>query len=221
MEKPILFSGEMVRAILEGWKIQTRRILKPQPTNENIAIIDRKLADDSDLYMTWLNNSDGGIDQDFNAEYWKCPYGKEKDLLWVRETFAIIDNREFGGKRYPQYRADRPNDPYPGDWPEEEAKGNPDAPKWKPSIFMPKKYARIWLEITNVRVEKLQDIKMKDCAAEGVEDFLHGGYDFNTQNDGSCLRHNFHRLWDSINGKKHPWSSNPWVWVVAFKGIEK
>jgi hypothetical protein len=168
-EKPIIFSTPMVRAILEGRKTQTRRVVKPHEI--------------------------------------KCPW-QVGGLLWVRETFAVIDNTEFDGDIYPEYKADKPDDKYPGDWPEDEAKNNSDAPKWKPSIHMPKKYARIWLEITDIRVERLQDISDYDCAMEGIP---------LTSDDGSNYRPGFKLLWDQINGKKHPWASNPWVWVIGFK----
>ena len=205
MQKPILFSTPMVRAILDDRKNVTRRVVKPQPPTSLSKVID------SGIWTFTCSNP---------GEEWKCPYGQPGDLLWVRETFAIIDDREFGGKRYPQYKVDRPNDAYPGDWPEEEARGNPDAPKWKPSIFMPKKYARIWLEITGVRVERLQDITYAEVIAEGLTWLLTD----EQQTDGEHRRGGiraFKRLWDSINGKKHPWESNPYCWVIEFRRIEK
>jgi len=190
-EHPIIFNTPMVQAILDGRKTQTRRVVKPQPKPHQSG--------------GWVWEKVGGVIATASGKIYKSkmlirnPYGKPSDRLWVRETFTIIDDREFGGDLYPEYKADNPNAKYPGEWPEDEAKGNPEAPKWKPSIHMPKKYARIWLEITGVRVERLKGLTPEDGIAEGVEHWSI-----------------FPSLWDSINGKKHPWKSNPWVWVVEF-----
>jgi hypothetical protein len=185
-ETPIIFSTPMVQAILEGGKTMTRRVVKCAPYS----------GSEEELPTQYI---DGNI---------TCPYGQVGDKLWVRETFAVIRDDLFGGTRHQQYKADRPYDKYPGDWPEDEAKGNPDAPKWKPSIHMPKKYARIWLEITDVRVERLQSIENLDALAEGMH------IDWSVENNPIKQ---FQKLWDSINGKKHPWESNPWVWIIEFK----
>ena len=202
-ERPIIFNTEMVKAILDGRKTQTRRVVKPQPlyTILNPIMLAKDAASPSGFSF---------ISDEIDDIRLKCPYGVHSDRLWVRETWALIDNREFGGTSHLEYKA-YTGDPYPGGWPPEEAKGNPDAPKWKPSIFIPKKYARIWLEIKNIRVERLQDISVKDLYAEG--------YPRPDSQYWDAARKWFHALWQSINGKKYPWESNPWVWVVEFRKL--
>lgn len=118
----------------------------------------------------------------------KSKYNKG-DILWVRETFAEITNGH--NETFIEYKANGNT----GDW------------KWKPSIYMPKKAARIFLEVTNVRAERLQDITGEDSVNEGVPN---GPYAINPVT-------NFKKLWDSINSKRHPWESNPWVWVYDFE----
>jgi hypothetical protein len=167
-ERPILFSGPMVRAILEGRKTITRRVLKLQD------------YDGGNCYETR-----DGILRDILS---LCPYGIPGDRLWVRETWA-----DPCGKRIPVYRAD-------------EATAYQNV-KWRPSIFMPRWASRITLEITRVRVERLQDITEKDAISEGV---LSSDYD-------KTYRYAFSVLWDSINGPKYPWSDNPWVWVIDLR----
>ena len=172
-ERPILFSGEMVRAILDGRKTQTRRVVKPQPPPL------------------------GG--------FVKNPYGQPGDRLWVRETWALDD------KYY--YRADGAVGDRCG--------------KWKPSIHMPRAASRITLEITGVRVERLQEITISDIYAEGAitDEWLEWRDDVSGVGmpAGSRIENErdvWEKLWDSINGKTYPWKSNPWVWVIEFKRIK-
>jgi len=177
-ERPILFSAPMVRAILDGRKTQTRRVVKPQPqvtTPTDASWHDAK----RDM---WRNLSQFARDC--------CPYGVVGDRLAVRETW-----QEVGDAFY--YRAT------------DEQRHASILGEWKPSIHMPRKACRITLEITGVRVERLNEISVVDCHAEGIAPTWEG--EFETEA--------FERLWDSINGKKHPWSSNPWVWVLEFKRI--
>jgi uncharacterized protein YqfB (UPF0267 family) len=175
-ERPILFSGPMVKAILGGRKTITRRVLKLQD------------YDGGDCYET-----KDGILRDILS---LCPYGIPGDRLWVRETWA-----DPCGKRLPVYRAD-------------EATAYLNV-KWRPSIFMPRWASRITLEVTGVRVERLQDITEEDAQAEGVEARR-------SMKDGVApvvysYQDPFRIIWDSINGKKYPWSDNPWVWVIEFR----
>lgn len=124
-----------------------------------------------------------------------CRYGGAGDRLWVKETFQHVGNLLAISPKYCRYRADG----------EEQPVG-----PWKPSIFMPRWASRIMLEITGVRVERLQDISKSDCIAEGMtglED-VHAGW-----------HQSYAQLWDSINAKKHPWNINPWVWVISFNKI--
>lgn len=121
-----------------------------------------------------------------------CPYGQLSDRLWVRETWAnVLFHKMF-------YKAD-------------DDRNLPKGCKWKPSIHMFKMYARIWLEITNIRVERLQDISEGDAKAEGVE--------IGSSAMGHTFTHieHYRALWNSINKKKHPWADNPWVWVINFQ----
>jgi len=130
----------------------------------------------------------------------------------VRETWARIDDREFGGNIYYEYKADT-NDTYPGDWPEEEAKGNPDAPKWCPSIHMPREAARLFLLVKNVWVERLQEITEEDAICEGLRVGI-GGLPYFSCKDA------FMGLWDGIYAKRGcGWETNSWVWVVEFEKL--
>jgi len=200
-DKPILFSGPMVRAILEDRKTQTRRVIKPQPTKNDIACIDIELLDTDGLYRTWLSNPDGGIDQDYNPEIWKSPY-QVGQHLWVRETW--------------QYAQAGINIIYRADETWGDLRHLIVDYKWRPSIFMPRKFSRITLEVTEVRCERLQEIDEIDAIHEGVHvDALHELKSYSYPN-----KKHFEYLWDSINGKKYPWSSNPWVWVISFKRIK-
>lgn len=215
-ERPILFSSEMVRAILDGSKSATRRIIKPQPVTDGKA-----------WACYWEHaNHDGqygpsawGLDEKpCDSMLGHCPYGEVMERLWVRETFA---ETEGDGGPVVMYKAGgylmngATGDKRDGTWKEEVFPGDagkiypPD--KWKPSIFMPRWASRLLLEITGVRVERLQEMSHKDALEEGVT------YDV-SKPDGSPLSR-FQKLWESINGKGS-WSANHWVWVVSFKRIE-
>ena len=136
------------------------------------------------------------------------PY-KVGDLLWVAETWAS-NIPGCGPQNGYSYRADH-------------ITGNdgPTKIKWKPSVQMPQSASRITLEVTGVRVERLQDISEEDAIAEGITELANREYSLN----GGKFRANyavgsFRQLWDSINAKSHPWQSNPWVWVIEFKKVE-
>ena len=188
-ERPILFNGDMVRAILRGQKTQTRRPVKPQPD----MVRPRKRFDDA----RWKS--------------WSCPLGKPGDRLWVRETFAY--EPDFGVA----YRADE-GDEFPG----------MERQKWTPSIHMPRALSRITLEITDIRVERVQDISEEEARAEGIE-ALDGRfvsadlcdtarwYDM-SMGDARCI---YAHLWDALYAAyRLGWSVNPLVWVVTFKRVE-
>lgn len=181
-ERPILFSGPMVLSILEGRKTQTRRVVTPQPLADEA--MHKSGHGRDDLY--WV----GRLRDSENA--WRivrCPYGVPGDRLWVRETF-----HDAGG--YPIYRADEPG---------------PDLEiRWSPAIHMPRWACRLVLEVTAVRVERLQQIGDLDAMREGCEQWA--------DTDGA-FRASFCHLWDSINAKRAPWASNPWVWVVSFDRV--
>lgn len=194
-ERPILFSAPMVRAILNGSKTQTRRVVKPE-----FRVLHAIYPDASISTNRIFEKGDGRI---------HCPYGQPGDRLWVRETFTVsscgtavyrADARDQRGDRWHSIE--------PGD-PNKEV-------LWKPSIFCKREHSRITLEVTGVRVERLQEIDWIDAKREGVrlEDCEIGpAPDFNIDYVGG-----YQRLWESINGTGS-WDANPWVWVVEFKRI--
>lgn len=200
LARPILFSGPMIRAILENRKSQTRRVLKPQPPND----VRRALNHPDDLpFVAFLRNGE---------DFWriKCPYGRPGDRLWVRETWCKVDNREFGGDIWIDYRATPwESAEHPAGW--NNAPDDSEALKWRPSIHMPRWASRITLEVTDVRVEKLQDISEEDAQAEGVTPTPDDIPFYGPHKDAFCV------LWDSINASRgYSWQSNPWVWSVSF-----
>lgn len=189
MEKTILFFTEEVKAILEEKKTQTRRVIKPPKCTFLLG-----------LCKDGLNFGICGS----NQVIVKKPSYQGGEVLWVRETWANIEGEI-------QYKADTGNK-YPGEWPEHE-KDNPDCPRWRPSIHMPKEAARIFLDVKNIRVERLQDITEEDAIAEGV---IYGQGERRW-----TARSAFMDLWDTINKKRgYGWETNPWVWVIEFKKVE-
>lgn len=201
-ERPILFSAPMVRAILEGRKTQTRRVVKrPKQCPENYTLAPAEIIDPG---VTWWQSPTPRV-----GRSQECPYGKPCDRLWVRETFAHgrIDKLPHPCK----YRADHPEaDTVPGQF----------GRAWTPSIHMPRWASRIDLLITGVRVEKLQDISEADAVAEGIEQDPETSafkcYIGDKQTHWFCPRESFRTLWQSINGHA-AWNENPWLWVVEFE----
>lgn len=194
-ERPILFNGDMVRAILEGRKTQTRRVVKPQPVVSE--------AEAKVLSEAW----DSGF---INIA---CPYGHPGDRLWVRETFAIVPRTAYACSDGVQ-QVLRPDDNH--DAAVFRAGWERSAPsRWRPSIHMPRWASRITLEIVSVRVERLNEISEQDAGDEGF-DYLRG--DGNSDISGDVQRRWFRQLWESINGAGS-WEANPWVWVVEFKRV--
>ena len=200
-ELPIIFSAPMVRAILDGRKTQTRRIVnKPIPVGHKfhgwiIESTDKK----RDGCAAWSIGDDALA---YDLIVAKCPYGKPGDRLWVRETF-LQDTEGF------IYRAD-------GDF-----EGNAKIlGGWRPSIHMPRSASRILLEITGVRVERLQDISECDAKAEGsyVCDYFGRRLLDQSSNQG-CYKWGYRSIWESLNGSGS-WHLNPFVWVVEFRTLE-
>lgn len=192
-ERPILFSGEMVRAILDGRKTQTRRVVKPQPP---YGVREIKVGMFEPVVIRGGMEEPGKPVFGFADEErgWKCKYGQPGDRLWVRETHYVESaGNEDGSGLFVMYKA-----------------SDCDAPvsKWTPSIHMPRWASRITLEITGVRVERLNDISEEDCYNEGCQ----------PEYDSLTAIQDFRKLWESINGKGS-WSQNPWVWVVEFKRV--
>jgi hypothetical protein len=206
-ERPILFNAPMVRAILAGTKTQTRRVVKLWEFYEPL---DKAPLMPADLeYLP-----------DFRAYRSTCPYGQPGDRLWVRESFDPIYPQD------PSYNGGKPIEyDYQATYKHGDRLGDLIGvkKKWKPSIHMPRRASRITLEITGVRVERLQDISEADAQAEGINVLpTLKGQACNI--DGGPLlaggpRLAFRDLWQSINGPES-WQATPWVWVVEFKPLE-
>ncbi|CAI8817894.1 ASCH domain-containing protein [Pseudomonas sp. IT-P100] len=198
-ERPILFSAPMVRAILEGRKTVTRRAVNPQPV----------LTDGTGFLWKGHLFGSGSDSRETSRNFSRhcCPYGKSGERLWVRETWARAGNGDPG---YLTYRATYPACLPPG------LENVPPASyiRWNPSIHMFRRDSRILLEITDVRVERLQDISNEQAEAEGV-DFLRAAPDLDETLTAAQL---FDCLWTSIKGAES-WDANPWVWVVEFKRV--
>lgn len=199
-ERPIIFQGKMVRAILDGRKTQTRRIIKPQPEPEK----DLWYPDPGSPRAKHYGNVEHmikGLPVDFS------PYGQPGDLLYVREAFADIPETLPGNIHYKDSATEADLK-----WFKEEGW------KWKRSIHMPKKYARIWLEVTGVRVERVQDINSGDAEKEGLVRDMSKNNNYAASVD---LISRFRRLWNSIYAKRgFDWIENPWVWVIEFKPVK-
>jgi hypothetical protein len=214
----------MVRALLEGRKTQTRRVLKPQPAKVNGEI-------------GWVGIEGMGycpIKDEFSEEPILCPYGKIGDRLWVRENLRVV---HYGGQI--THGVQHPNEPselvYAAD--DVNVDGVTDD-FWAtlkrdriPSTRMPRWASRIALEIAGVRVERLNDISEADAKAEGCDagdglnawEFMNGAPAKAISKTACAIRPHalsYYRLWESINGKDS-WAANPWVWVVEFKVIKK
>lgn len=191
--KPILFNTNMVKALLDGRKTVTRRVVKPQP-----------IAEVKELY--WKDGTD--IWRTYGVDWWyefRAPF-IPGDILWVREAWGTASDL-LGSVPGPVYRAD-----YTGNELRELQEKHY---RWHPSIHMPREAARIFLRVTGVRAERLQDITTKDIQAEGAV-----GRHFQAATRGA-----FADLWDStIKPKDLPtcgWAANPWVWVIDFERISK
>ena len=197
-ERPILFSGAMVRAILSGQKTVTRRACKPQPS----AHAHTTSADGNPMSAWWETG------KDINH----CPYGQPGDRLWVRETWARVGTTDPG---YLTYRATYPRC-LPAGLENVPADIRDAGERWRPSIHMPRAACRILLEITAVRVERLQDVTEQQALAEGVASCAQ---DLDPDGNGYSPGELFSILWSSINGTDS-WNANPWVWVVEFKRVE-
>ena len=198
-DRPILFTGENVRAINDGRKTQTRRVIKPQPpkppepTGKSVFLRAEVLPNgwnnksDHAVVRFWYDWNNTGKHEDDIA--YGCPYGVVGDRLWCKESYCLCDNR---GSLGPCYKAS---------FDESKPKACDGMRKWKSSRFMFKKYARIWREITAIRVEILKEISDSDIICEGFE-----------------TREDFYGTIIKINQAKNPEEFlNKWVWVVEFR----
>lgn len=214
--KPILFNTEMVLAILDGRKTCSRRLVKPQPKSKLCYTF---AGSDSDTWgypnrtahEIWgeefkLPND---ITEEELSKRWNPPYHTD-DILYVRETWCGLPVNEAGhmrGHTIYYYKAD--GELRPKGW-----RGT-----WHPSIHMPKEASRIWLKVTDVRVERLQEITSEQICREGVE------VEYPHVLNGEEKRYAFSRLWDSTIKKsdldRYGWNASPWVWVIEFERCEK
>lgn len=206
--KPILFNTDMVRALLDGRKSCTRRIVKPQqligmlPDKCKNGIPEEFLKEKKFMFKPYCDMTDAEL---ISTAY-QPPY-QTGDILYVRETFIQAALHIFW------YKADDKS------W-------TPKGLRWKPSIHMPKEAARIWLKVTKVSIERLQEMTLKDFKAEGIYD----NYKTYSETYTDHLRQMaypkvFARLWNSTIKKsdldRYGWSANPWVWVIRFERYEK
>jgi hypothetical protein len=244
--KPILFSAPMVRALLEGRKTQTRRVLKfakedvgaPEFTDYAIAIEPRDVPKGFQIFYNDVFDpeSDEPIDRWRYYDDIAAPYAVG-DVLWVRETWAntVNVNQMYPWPDRPHivtdsddgsvfsayiYRAD-------GDWHWCDGDGfSAKKSYWKPSIFMPKAACRLFLKVKSVRAERLQEISEADAIAEGIERVKPDGvisfksYTKQWSSNAVFPYSSFMTLWQSINGPES-WAANPWVWVVEFEKCDK
>ncbi len=203
-ERPILMSGQMIQAILADRKTQTRRVVKNPDWFGCLT---------GDCPHNRQSECDASLASD-------CPYGQAGDRLWVRETWCCqMDNGLFvyddKGTHLCHYAADgvevTADD---GDGGQKYRKDGTEASPWRPSIFMPRWASRLTLEVVSARVEPLQAITEADALAEGFTAWTH-------RTEGQITaRRGFMELWDKINGKRHPWDANQYVWAITFRRIE-
>ncbi|HDY8937863.1 TPA: hypothetical protein RRI63_004327 [Klebsiella pneumoniae] len=222
-ERGMIFNGEMVRAILDGRKTQTRRIMKIQPEHSGFGlrrVIDSKNGSDDGKYFWSLSDACG---LKIRSKSFTCPFGSVGDRIWVREAFRVHSRATDVATLV--YKASERNS-----WTEQTSRvpvsvcNKPATPeKWTPSLHMPRWASRLLLEITDVRVERLNAISEEDARAEGIID---GGC-LNCGEPEPCgcanpepdATDDFAYLWQSIYGQES-WNANPWVWVIEFKHVE-
>lgn len=213
-ESPIPFKGDMIRAVLSGQKTQTRRPMKPIPVYPDAFDGLRREIHDGQVHF-WASGAE------LPAHKFRCPYGQPGDRLWVKETFY---------KYYPSETWPEPKALYKADGItlcDKDSEGKKQ--RWTPSIHMPRILSRITLEITDVHVERVQDITNDEAIAEGAyevrkvgDDIAHATWTM----DGLDWRYDtpreaFAATWDSLYAARGlGWDANPWVWVVTFKRVE-
>lgn len=237
-ERGMIFNGEMTRAILDGRKTQTRRIMKIQPEHSGLGlrrVIDSKNGSDDGKYFWSLSDACG---LKIRSKSFTCPFGSVGDRIWVREAFRVHSRATDVATLV--YKASERNS-----WTEQTHRvpvsvcNKPATPeKWTPSLHMPRWASRILLEITDVRVERLNAISEEDAQREGVHtevwDQTVAARNYAVRDDffqfwsddmphyvemNQLYRSSFRSLWESIYGEEG-WKSNPWVWVIEFKRVE-
>lgn len=213
MERPILFSASMVRALFDGSKTQTRRIMTTQPIAKPFQIHGEPTGD-------WFTENPAYPRRgNMMAQRFRCPYGTPEDHLWVREAWqsdvrnAMLKPRDIA-----------PTEPifYAAGGSERATSLSICAAGWRPSIHMPRTASRITLTVTDVLVQRLQDVSEEDAKAEGIRE-MRGGAGVYVSREGPAnlvtpwptAKEAFADLWGSINGPDS-WNANPWVWAVSF-----
>jgi hypothetical protein len=224
--RPILFTGEMVLAIRNDRKAQTRRLrgldeINASPGDWEVTGGDGLSAFSfSDKRTTRTMTSAEGMRNT------RCPYGAAGDQLWVREgwrpafdrdLYDCIEYRADGKRLKPQGLSESE-----GFWFDDICPDGEDAPpaKWRPSIHMPRWASRLTLEVTNVRVERVQEISEEDAVAEGTMSYVAGGHMRRREPAEMSVRAHFAVMWNDINAKRgYSWESNPWVWAITFRRV--
>ena len=228
-ERPAIFSGPMPCAVLEGRKLQTRRIIK----NATGAFWDHAGYEPviAACRLRWSWKATGELSEHGPSPL--CPYGWPGDKIWVREacwawgTWRRNGQTETGRQRWRFHADDRVAPLF--EKPTEDLARREGGPGWayRHARFMPRRASRIILRVTSVRVERLQTITDEDAIAEGcsgkdIEPIGEGGtiYAWKGRSGAASPRAHFAVLWEKINGKRAPWSNNPWVWVIGFERVE-
>ena len=202
-ETGIIMSGDHPKLILDGRKTMTRRVIKPQPKSPWGSIVKK-----CDFYWAFMRS-----EYDQSAHCIRCPYGQVGDRLWVRETFSMD---WWQAASMIVYKADLKQEDIKRGKLYDPIMKEDTKLYWKPSIHMPRWASRITLEITELRVERLQEISLADCRKEGVEEYFPQTYAGDVS--GWEPRRNFIQLWNSLNEKRgYGWETNCWVWVIGFK----
>jgi len=212
--KPIPFSTPMVEAIIAGRKTQTRRIVKQAVGWD----INWKVMPIKEEHVDGIQRYEIRCGTQYHLPWFKAKF-EVGDILWVRETFAEWDNGGYA------YKADGFIERY-GAWERDTPKKFHDVERverWKPSLFMPKEACRLFLEVTEIKPQRLNDISQEDAKAEGVFPAPHRcpGWVNELKSFADCYKCSFKLLWNKINGKSgHQWDKNEWLWVISFKVVE-
>lgn len=211
VERPILFSAPMVRAILDGRKTQTRRVVDCPADTVAVRWVDGRETMPTGSYTGWAVQCGAPL-----LLPRKCPYGAPGDRLWVRETWGLLDTqpKDGPGRATILYRAT--------DGERRDLRHQ----LWRPSIHMPRWASRVTLEITDVRVQRLQEISRDDAIAEGLWEDDSAGWRWLKPAPTLCYHgphQAFGALWDSVNGERSGCSArdNPWVWALTFRRVEQ
>lgn len=225
-ERGMIFNAEMVRAILDGRKTQTRRIMKVQPESNQLGLLlitDSTKHSDIGKYHWAESNATGNH---VRSKLFLCPFGAVGDRIWVREGFfpAPLEMQSEPPRKTIWNIAYRDGMQMEKLAPAEYNPTIYNYERWTPSIHMPRWASRILLEITDVRIERLNAISEEDATAEGVPpagSLLpdYPGTFLTPKGDFATAKVAFQRLWESIHGEES-WKANSWVWVISFKRVE-